>query len=299
MKYFFIFLFCFFLVGCVNVERYDYVFDVDFDEWYIDFDMQFKDDEKFIFNNVDPFIYKNNNEVSVGVIDIDFLETYKSGNYIDIGGYIGNSGHGDLVVSLIGKCYIYGLKDMSENELINGLEFMKDRGVKYVNFSAGRYQPTLKVRDWLIDNKDITLVASAGNDKKLMYPGGLLQCIGVGAYDESGEIYSWSARDDVYRLGKNGNNYGTSYSSPRYCLYAYDEDIKVDDLLLNNWIVVIDYKEGREWFYNVSVGDILLSDVYVYKVYCLLDRDMSGDYSKGDLYGEVEGNKKILVSYVE
>lgn len=288
-----------FMSGCVNLEKYDYKFDIEFYEWYLyDFDYQVKNDVKFDFIDVDSIDFIKNDDIkNIGIVDINFYESYKSGNYIKFMGKVGNGGHGDKIVSILGKCYLYGMDLMNEDELIEALEWFKDNGVKYVNFSAGSEVVTMKVYEWLNKNDDIVLVSSAGNDKRLLFPAGLFNCIGVGAYDDNKKIYSWSARDDVYSYGKFNGGLGTSFASPRYCEYAYNNDIEVNDLLLNDWIVVIDTKEGRNWFNSVSVGDVLMNDIFAYDVYCLLDRDNNGYLSKGDLYGESFGNNKIKVYY--
>lgn len=289
-----------FFSGCVSVESYDYKFDVELYEWYLyEFDYQIKSDVvKFDFIDVGNIDFINNYESkNIGIVDINFYESYESNNYIEFEGKVGNSGHGDKIVSILGKCYLYGMDLMNEDELIDALEWMRSRDVKYVNFSAGSEVVTMKVYEWLNKNKDMVLVSSAGNDKKLLFPAGLFNVIGVGAYDENKKIYSWSARDDVYRYGEYDGGVGTSFSCPRYCDFAYDNGIGVDDLLLNGWTVVIDTKEGRNWFNNVSVGDVLMRDIFAYDVFCLLDRDGNGYLSKGDLYGEGFGNNVIRVYY--
>ena len=275
-----------------------YVFDPVFEEWYL---KESANDEQFQLHHCDlqDIYVQGEVELDVGIIDMGFPVTYETGNYITFGGVVGSGNHGDKVVSASGvRLHIYGLSGLTEDDILLGLNYMYDKGVRRVSLSAGRRSPSMKLYNWLSSHKDLLLYASAGNDRVIEYPAGFLSVVGVGSVNDDGYIDTWSARDDVYYNGYIGDSKGTSFSSPRAMVDGENRQMNIHDYLNDEWILAVEDSRGNYTYYeNVSVGDSISVPLLVFNVWCYKDRDNSGGLSLGDLFGVARSSEVLKVSY--
>lgn len=147
----------------------------------------------------------------------------------------------------------------------------------------------------------VILVASSGNDGKLLYPAGWDTVIAVGASDmdqaSPGGCYL-RGRTRVLSSGGSREGVGTSFAAPAaglllgfhefedvyswYRLSGYDPS-KIDDVGL---ILAIEDEYGTEVY---RVDDVNVGDIYRYRegwtVWVLVDRDRDGVMSVGDILG--------------
>lgn len=279
-----------------------YVFNPEFYEWYLS---ESSNDEDFTLHETDlfvgiPFVVAGES-FDIGIIDMGFSGTYASGNYLTFGGSVGTGDHGDKVVASAGvKLHLFGLSGLSEDDILEGLTYMYEMGIRRVSLSAGRRSPSMKLYSWLSSHEDFLLYASAGNDRIIEYPAGFLCVVGVGSFNPSGMIDSWSARDDIYFSGYIGDSKGTSFASPRALVHGAVNDLAIDDYLNTGWTVAVEDSSGSYRYYeDVAVGDSIDVPLLRFRVWAYKDRDFSGNLSSGDLFGVARSSEVLEVSYYQ
>lgn len=168
--------------------------------------------------------------VSLGVID-GHLSGRKDNIIEDnINSYQNNNTHthGDKVLEFVKKyaenqqIYYFDAErydKISSTSIIDGLEWMKKRGVKNVSISLSSRFYSAELDNWLNDNRnDITVYASYNNlSNSLDYPAMYKRVIGVGANLKNMKQGDWSFKSrKMIVYSKRGISYfnGNSFLAP-------------------------------------------------------------------------------------
>lgn len=120
----------------------------------------------------------------------------------------GQKKHGDYLLDFIEKisdvsiAYFDACDELGKintERIIAGLEWMKGKGIKYVNISLSGNRYSEKLENWLKDNPDIHVYASYNNNKNSFdYPAMYDEVVGSGV---DGELVK-SEKDKVYSSNK-------------------------------------------------------------------------------------------------
>lgn len=154
-----------------------------------------------------------------------------------VAGIVGASGdNGTGVAGVAFGVKVMGVKvldctGMGEvSDIANGIVWATDHGARILNLSLGTTQDSLTIRAALdyAASKDVLVVAAVGNcgvvsrgctsANELQYPGAYPDVLGVGSFDEDGEVSSFSSRNasvDVVAPGRE-----IVSTTPTYATYT-------------------------------------------------------------------------------
>jgi subtilisin family serine protease len=185
--------------------------------------------------------------VKVGVIDtgIDLkhpdLKANIKGGYNAINplkSYTDDHGHGTHVAGIIAALNnsigvvgvgpnidLYAIKVLNAkgsgylSDVIEGLDWAVDNGIKVVNMSLGTSQDVPSFREAIVRayNAGVVIVAAAGNTGgELVYPAAYPEVIAVSATDQNNQIASFSSRGPEVDLAAPGVNIYSTYKGQSY-----------------------------------------------------------------------------------
>lgn len=189
-----------------------------------------------------------------------------------------------------------------------GIRLAVDLGATVINMSFGggladpRGGSLYSAIKYAFDN-GVMLVASAGNNGKLVFPAAFPEVIAVGSLTDSGRRSSFSALGDTWGYGENvdslvcngrGLKTGTSMSSPMIAALLAS-GVGPSDLWLAGFGVP--FAPSGEWYiandngYDVEIAKVIDGKVSLAtkpgQMYAFRDDDSNKSPSTGDLYGLV------------
>lgn len=169
-------------------------------------------------------ILPNYSEVKIGVIDDSIINRYT--NVIYSGNVTTNEKHGNQLVDCLlhfapkAKIYYYSAENngrITSEDIIKGIEWMKNNDVQYINISLSSKEYSSKLNDIILENKGLKIFCSFNNyENTYDYPAMYNNVYGVGLLTESNknEIDIIYKSNRVIIMNKGINYYeGNSFIS--------------------------------------------------------------------------------------
>lgn len=199
-----------------------------------------------------------------------------------------------------------------------GIRLAVDLGATIINMSFGGGLedplggPLYSAIKYAFD-KGVILVASSGNNGKMVFPAAFPEVIAVGSLSDKGNKSTFSALGDTWAYGENveslvcsgrGLKTGTSMASPMIAALLAS-GVDASELWLAGFGVP--FKDPGDWYlvndngYDYEVVKFVDSARFksrIGKVYCFRDDDENGVVSAGDLFGECSINDFQITSIV-